>query len=83
MARQVLVYEWECPICGDSKTGLGRDDRPAIERQAENAFRQHLIAGKGAGHGPEGEFPSTIDAAHVLDHIDVRAATSDRSSAKP
>lgn len=83
MARQVLVYEWECPICDASKTGLGRDGRPAIERQAENAFRQHLLAGKGAGHGPEGEFPAAVDAADVLDYIDVRAAPGDRSSAKP
>lgn len=83
MPGRVLVYEWHCPVCGQSKAGLGRDSEAAVERQAANAFRQHLTAGEGAGHGGAGEFPPRFDPATVTEYIEIGEASDDRTPLKP
>ena len=57
MTRSSYVYEWNCPICSRTRTGLTCSNGAAIEAQAENDVRNHVRNTDGDGHARQGELP--------------------------
>lgn len=81
MADDVIVYQWECPVCGIKRMCLSHEPRSIVLDHAENAIRTHVRFTDGGGHGDQGTVPSGLESMEVVDYVHFTEAIGGRTTA--
>lgn len=80
MVQGPTIYDWECPICGTTRTGLTHGRGAPVEDEARNAIIGHVRQTLGDGHGEEGEVPPGFDEVDIADSVRYREEFGGRTA---
>ena len=83
MPSEIHVYEWTCPICGQTTQSINTSDTLSVEGEAENALLGHLKTTSDDVNGESSEFPPSVNARTVLDNVDVHEVVDDQTDSDP